>query len=105
MYDQITRLKTDISTLIEQTDKKIDILARVHLQELEELKSENEIIKQLTSLFKFHCNMCDYKSSEYTSLRCQKSKEHEFTQLLIQEINVLEKEMCKSCVLKMKVLC
>ena len=64
MQGQIAQLKTDISTLVEQNDIKINILARVHLQELEELKSENEMLKQkLTSNFKFACYFCDYKSS------------------------------------------
>ena len=78
MQDQVAKLKMDISTLIYQNDRKINILARVNLQKLEELKSENEILRQeLISLFKIHFKVCDYKSLEYKYLRCHKSKEHE----------------------------
>ena len=47
MQDQVAKLKMDISTLIYQNDRKINILARVNLQKLEELKSENEILRTL----------------------------------------------------------
>ena len=41
MQDQIAKLKMDLSTRIEQNDRKINILARVHLQEYEELTNWN----------------------------------------------------------------
>ena len=46
MQDQFVKLETEFSTLIDQHDIKINVLARVHLQELEELESENEILKK-----------------------------------------------------------
>ena len=57
MQDQIAQLKMYISTLIEQYDMKIKRLARVHLQELEELKSENEILRTLQA------HSCWYKEA------------------------------------------
>ena len=57
MQDQVAKLKMDISTLIYQNDRKINILARVNLQKLEELKSENEILRTLQA------HSCWYKEA------------------------------------------
>ena len=93
MQDQIAKLKTDISVLIKQNDMKINTLVRVRLQELEELKRENLILKQeLVSKFKCHCNLCEYKSPEYTSLRFHENREQEGKHLLMSGNKVFENE-------------
>ena len=89
VQDQIAKLNTDISTLMKQNYIKINILTKVHLKEMEELRSENIILKQeLTSIFKFHCDHCEYKSPEYTALKWHKNREHEDKMQLIQENKV-----------------
>ena len=89
VQDQIAKLNTDISTLMKQNYIKINILTKVHLKEMEELRSENIILKQeLTSIFKFHCDVCEYKSLEYTALKCHKNIEHEDKMKLLQEKKV-----------------
>ena len=79
--------------MVEQIDIQIYILAKVYLKEMEKLRSENIILKQqLTSIFKFHCDLCEYKSPKYTALKCHKNREHEDKLQLIQDNKILESE-------------
>jgi hypothetical protein len=43
--EEISKLRSDISTLKKENDVKINNLVKVHLKELEDLKTENNILK------------------------------------------------------------
>ena len=79
MLNQIDKLKDDISKLKEENDKKIIILAKVHLMELENLQRENEKLRhELASVFKFHCTFCN--SQDTRSYIFKKPYEHKSRQ-------------------------
>ena len=112
----VKKLKEEIDFIKSENDKKVNTLARVQLKEIEDLKNENIVLKadmenlwidtqvsfkkvcienenlklELTSIYKFHCKYCEYRTATYISLRGHTNRKHEGNKGL--EIENIEKQ-------------